>query len=272
MISDGLISYKISQGNVRAAGKPGWSFLRDKGYDGNRLAFGPKLGLLYNGLGQLSDGVTGNLADWNDTGNPDWIKWIGWKDSLTPDPTITFHFSALRRFSSVRFHILNLPGRHEKMLFSKVILSFSKDGEYFAWKTIYEPSITKRTSMCNRAFWIEVNLEGHVGKDVTCDFQYYGWWVLISEVEFESGNFLFPSKSVYIWRHGYKTVRRRPCCLNLSSQFCGTSTPFLCTRFLLFRVSLTRRKPSTGASITKWRSVKSRFLCMQNFKYPPNPI
>lgn len=183
---DGLISYKISQGNVRAAGKRGWSFLRDKGYDGNRLAFGTKLGLLYNGLGQLSDGVTGNLADWNDTGNPDWIKWIGWKDSLTPDPTITFHFSALRRFSSVRFHILNLPGQHEKMLFSKVILSFSKDGEYFAWKTIYEPSITKRTSMCNRAFWIEVNLEGHVGKDVTCDFQYYGWWVLISEVEFES--------------------------------------------------------------------------------------
>lgn len=50
--------------------------------------------------------------------------------------------------------------------------------------------------MCNRAFWIEVNLEGHVGKDVTCDFQYYGWWVLISEVEFESGNFFLPSKSV----------------------------------------------------------------------------
>lgn len=197
IFSDGLISYKISQGNVRAAGKPGWSFLRDKGYDGNRLAFGTKLGLLYNGLGQLSDGVTGNLADWNDTGNPDWIKWIGWKDSLTPDPTITFHFSALRRFSSVRFHILNLPGQHEKMLFSKVILSFSKDGEYFAWKTIYEPSISKRTSMCNRAFWIEVNLEGHVGKDVTCDFQYYGWWVLISEVEFESGNFFLPSKSVF---------------------------------------------------------------------------
>ena len=213
MFSDGLISYKISQGNVRAAGKPGWSFLRDKGYDGNRLAFGTKLGLLYNGLGQLTDGVTGNLADWNDTGNPDWIKWIGWKDSLTPDPTVTFHFSALRRFSSVRFHILNLPGQHEKMLFSKVILSFSKDGEYFAWKTIYEPSITKRTSMCNRAFWIEVNLEGHVGKDVTCDFRYYGRWVLISEVEFESGNFFLPSKSVFIWRHGSKTVRRRPCCL-----------------------------------------------------------
>ena len=46
----------------------------------------------------------------------------------------------------------------------------------------------------------------------------------------------------------------------VSSQFCGSSSPFLCTRFLWFRVSPTRRKPSTGASITKWCSVKSRFL------------
>lgn len=183
---DGLISYRISQGNLRA-NKPGWSSLRDKGYDGTRLAFGAKVGVLYDGLGQLADGVMGHFAEWNDTGNPEWIDWIGWQDTVTAEPTVTFEFSSLRRFSSVRFHILNLPGLHEKMLFSKVVLSFSKDGEYFAWKTIYEPSMAKRTAMCNKAFWIVVNLEGHVGKDVTCDFQYYGWWVLISEVEFESG-------------------------------------------------------------------------------------
>lgn len=73
------------------------------------------------------------------------------------------------------------------MLFSKVVLSFSRDGEYFAWKTIYEPSMAKRTAMSNRAFWIEVNLDGNIGKYMTCDFRYYGWWVLISEVEFISG-------------------------------------------------------------------------------------
>lgn len=183
---DSLISYRISQGNLRT-NKPGWSSLRDKGYDGTRLKFGAKAGMLYYGLGQLTDGVTGRVADWNDTGNANWIDWIGWKDTVTAKPTVTFEFSSLRRFSSVRFHILNLPGLHEKMLFSKVVLSFSKDGEYFAWKTIYEPSMTKRASMSNRAFWIEVNLEGLVGKDVACEFQYYGWWVLISEVEFESG-------------------------------------------------------------------------------------
>ena len=187
--ADGLLSYRISQGNLRKK-KPGWSSLRDKGYDGNRLSFGPKPGLLYNGLGQLTDGVTGHVTDWNDTGNPNWIYWIGWQDVETRKPSVTFVFSSLRRFSRVRFHTLNLPGQHEKMLFSKVVLSFSKDGEYFAWKTIYEPSMAKRSAMSNRAFWIEVNLDGHVGKHVTCDFQYYGWWVLISEVEFNSGAYI----------------------------------------------------------------------------------
>ncbi|XP_068716400.1 discoidin domain-containing receptor tyrosine kinase B-like [Montipora capricornis] len=182
---DGLVSYRISQGNLRK-NNLGWSSLRDKGYDGNRLSFGATRGLLYNGLGQLTDGMTGYMADWNDTGNPNWIDWIGWQDIKTPQPTVTFVFSSLRRFSRVRFHTLSLPGQHEKMLFSKVILSFSKDGEYFSWKTIYEPSMTTRSSRSNRAFWIEVNLDGHVGKYVTCDFQYYGSWVLISEVEFES--------------------------------------------------------------------------------------
>ncbi|KAJ7386776.1 DNA damage responsive protein [Desmophyllum pertusum] len=182
---DGLISYRISQGNLRK-NRPGWKSLRDNGYDGTRLAFGTKIGVLYRGLGQLADGVIGRNAEWNDTGNPNWIDWIGWQDSRTTDPTVTFKFSSSRKFSSVRFHVLNLPGHNEKMLFSKVVLSFSRDGEYFAWKTIYEPSMTKRTSLSNKAFWIQVNLEGNIGKYVTCDFLYYGWWVLISEVEFES--------------------------------------------------------------------------------------
>lgn len=191
-----MISYRISQGNLRK-NRPGWKSLRDNGYDGTRLAFGTKIGVLYHGLGQLTDGVIGRNADWNDTGNPNWIDWIGWQDSLTDDPTVTFEFSSLRKFSSVRFHILNLPGYHEKMLFSKVVLSFSRDGEYFAWKTIYEPSMAKRTAMSNRAFWIEVNLDGNIGRYVTCDFLYYGWWVLISEVEFESGT-LFPCFVIFV--------------------------------------------------------------------------
>lgn len=56
------------------------------------------------------------------------------------------------------------------MLFSKVILLFFKDGEYFFWKIIYEFSMIMRLFRSNRVFWIEVNFDGYVGKDVICDF------------------------------------------------------------------------------------------------------
>ena len=169
--------------------------------------------MLYDGLGQLIDGVLGRNVPWNETANPKWFDWIGWLDEVTVRPTVTFQFSSLRKFSIARFHILNHPGQQEKLLFSKVVISFSKDGEYFAWKTIYEPSMGTRTGMENKAFWIRVLLAGNVGKYVTCDFMYYGWWVLISEIEFESGAFNFSASFLF--------VCVIVCCLRLALMVCS---------------------------------------------------
>ena len=144
------------------------------------------MGVLTNGLGQLVDGVLGVPADWNDTHDTKWIEWIGWRDTVTQRPSVTFQFSSLRRFTALRFHVLNYPGIEEKMLFSKVVISFSKDGEYYAWKVIYGPGITKRRQMKDKAFWVHVDLTNNVGQYVTCEFYYQGWWALISEVQFES--------------------------------------------------------------------------------------
>ena len=187
--SDGLVSYEISQGNYRDDRRHplrSSSSLRDISYDGHRLAYGTKVGVLNDGLGQLVDGVLGLPADWNDTHNTKWIEWIGWRDTVTQRPSITFQFSSLRRFTALRIHVLNYPGIEEKMLFSKVVISFSKDGEYYAWKVIYGPGITKRRQMKDKAFWVHVNLTNNVGQYVTCEFYYQGWWALISEVQFES--------------------------------------------------------------------------------------
>ncbi|XP_031564383.1 discoidin domain-containing receptor 2-like [Actinia tenebrosa] len=180
---DGLLSYRMSQGTGRSNG-PGLGDLRDVGYDGRRLSYGTKRGVLSNGLGQLVDGLLGVNAPWNDTVNPAWISWIGWRDRVAEHPTITFKFSSERKFSKIRFHVLNQPGA-EKLLFGKVVISFSSDGEYYSWKIVFEPSLEKR-KMKNMAFFLDVDLEHNEGKYITCEFKYHGWWVLLSEVEFLS--------------------------------------------------------------------------------------
>ncbi|XP_032239536.2 discoidin domain-containing receptor 2 [Nematostella vectensis] len=180
---DGLVSYRVSQGNGRSDGT-GLGDLRDVGYDGRRLAYGTKRGVLSGGLGQLVDGVLGKNVPWNDTGNPEWIYWVGWRDPVTESPSVTFQFSTMRKFSLIRFHVINQAGV-EKLLFGKVVISFSEDGEYYAWKTVYEPSVGKRR-MKNRALFLEVDISPNTGKYVTCDFIYHGWWVLLSEVQIVS--------------------------------------------------------------------------------------
>lgn len=179
----------MSQGNYRNGGltPKGLSpALRDISYDGHRLAYGTKIGVLTDGLGQLVDGQIGLPADWNNTRDSRWINWIGWRDTLTNLPSVTFKFSSLRRFTALRIHVLNYPGIAEKMMFSKLVISFSKDGEYYSWEVIFEPSIAKRRRMMGKAFWLRVDLQGNVGQYVTCEFLYQGWWTLISEVQFES--------------------------------------------------------------------------------------
>jgi hypothetical protein len=61
LIADGLVSYRVSQGNGRSNG-PGLGDLRDVGYDGDRLSYGTKRGVLSNGLGQLVDGISTYLG------------------------------------------------------------------------------------------------------------------------------------------------------------------------------------------------------------------
>lgn len=157
---------------------------RDIGYDGTRLKYGYKPGVLSGGLGQLTDGVLGKNAVWNDTNDTDWEPWVGWRDVSTRYPTATFRFDTSRVFSSIRFHVVNHYG-NEKLLFDKLVISFSNDGEYYSWKVVYEPSRDKRMDK-DRAFWIEVDTKDNVGRFVTCDFFYYGYWILLSEVEFVS--------------------------------------------------------------------------------------
>ena len=177
----GLISYKVSQGNPRG---PGRKNFRDIGYDGTRLKYGYKPGVLTGGLGQLTDGVLGKNAFWNNTNDSDWREWIGWRDVSTRNPTITFQFDTIREFSLIRFHVLNHFG-HSKLLFDKLVMAFSNDGEYYSWKVVYEPSQDMRRAK-NRAFFVDVDTANNVGKFVTCDFSYDGYWILISEVEFVS--------------------------------------------------------------------------------------
>ena len=153
-------------------------YFTDSSYDGLTKRF-----TLSSGLGMLTDG---RLANEDFTVN-NGLGWIGWNIIETPQPYIKFHFLSERIFNSATFHC-NVKDQTRIKLFSKVEISFSKNGNEFDTLQDYEPKeISTPLSSTNHN--ITIDLCRRVGKSLMFNFTYSGQWILISEVTFNSGKF-----------------------------------------------------------------------------------
>ena len=158
--------------------------MNDATYDGTVEHYGRRFGVLHGGLGQLTDGEVGGDAYWLDIGNGKNFEWVGWYDLINAKPSLLFEFDKPRRFHKIFFHGNNRPGNVK--LFRSLAVAFSNDGLYFSKKFVFYPSHSM-TRYKNQSTWIEVDLHGHVGKYLNCEFEYEGKWIVLSEVEFETG-------------------------------------------------------------------------------------
>ena len=95
------ISYSMPQGDIKSRDL----IFEDFTYDGKE-----KEGVLYGGLGQLTDGViapTNFRADPEGTGHKG-FNWVGWRNDSKREPLeFLFKFDEVRNFSAVRFHASN---------------------------------------------------------------------------------------------------------------------------------------------------------------------
>jgi discoidin domain receptor family protein 1 len=183
-IEDGLVSYEAAQGNIRGLNGSTAVTMNDVTYDGTVKHYGRRFGALQGGLGQLTDGDVGGDAFWLDNGNGKSFEWVGWYDLINLKPSIKFEFDKPRLFHKIFFHSNNRPGNVR--VFRSLLVSFSIYGSYFSRKFVFSPSY-HMTMHRNQSMWIEVDLQGHVGKYMNCEFSYEGKWIVLSEVKFESG-------------------------------------------------------------------------------------
>ena len=150
---------------------------RDYTYDGitdTKLAF--KAG----GLGKLVDDEYGSeILD-----SSSLSKWIAYKKRDNFMPFVQFDFAVKRRFSAVKFHVINKGSNIQ--VFSKVNIHFSTDGKNFERQFVYLTTAAERHS--SSAFIITVQLSNVIAKHIKCIFTQNTKWMLFSEVEFTSGN------------------------------------------------------------------------------------
>ncbi|CAF1656854.1 unnamed protein product, partial [Adineta ricciae] len=172
LFSDGIVSYTMPQGRTDI------NSLGDDTYDGKYI---PETNMLVDGLGQLSDGITGSedmsLVDGRQ-------PWVGWSNDSNTHVTIIFQFDYIRQMNRVTIHTNNVFSK-QISLFKTAVVTFSLTGE----RTSYSNAIISeqnRDEYYEIARPILIQLNNHVAKYVRLDLYFDSKWLLISEITFDS--------------------------------------------------------------------------------------
>jgi len=150
---------------------------KDYTYDG---ATNTKLAFKAGGLGKLTDDEYGSNA----FATLSLSKWIAYKKRITFMPFFQFDFASKRRFSAVKFHMINRGSNIQ--VFSKVSILFSNDGTKFDRERIYLTTAAERHSSSD--FIITVTLPNVIAKHLKCVFTQSAEWMLFSEVDFTTAS------------------------------------------------------------------------------------
>ena len=164
--------------------------LSDATYDGLVTDGGRRL---TGGLGQLTDGELGQSNFRVDRHGARGYEWIGWRRRDDPgDQTdfveLSFRFDALRNFSGVSFHANNQFTRDVRV-FRAARLTFSSGGgrDRTGLRSGTVNYAYLRDDVIEYARMVPVTLQHQVGDQVTVRLYFDAKWLLISEVQFESG-------------------------------------------------------------------------------------
>ena len=179
---------------------------------------------LTGGLGQLTDGEIGETnfrLDPKGFGIKGY-EWVGWRNETHGGKPIVlvFKFDDVRNFTAVRFHCNNMFSKDVRV-FRKARISFSIGGEFYVTAPIEYRYM--RDTLIEYARLVTIPLQHRIGQYVKLELWFDSRWMMISEIQFDSGKYSICSKistdrpvpyiDRFIWfRNGrpYNTIVNRP--------------------------------------------------------------
>ena len=181
-ISDHLVSYSMPEPDIR-----GLYAFDDDIYDGAATG-----GELVNGLGQLTDGQIGDSNYRLSPSNVDpGYEWVGWKNNTHPNPELRFVFDQQRNFTAFKFYANNFFSKQVELP-KRAEISLGLEDEVYSRTKIFKTIRQDRTH--DDARWVTINLDKRVAKYIKCTLFHRNTWMLIGEIDFESGK-----KWLFLW-------------------------------------------------------------------------
>jgi len=172
----------------------------DYTYDGAVVAGGNRL---VGGLGQLTDGDEGasNFRQHDGSGGRRrGYEWVGWKSageyaSDNEYVEVVFHFDADRNFTSATFHVNNAFSRDVRV-FRAATFYFERRREMTSAAVPVEFQY-ERDDVMEYARHVTVPLRQGVAQRIVARFYFDDRWLMISEVQFQSGQSINPLNGLF---------------------------------------------------------------------------
>ncbi|CAL4166812.1 unnamed protein product, partial [Meganyctiphanes norvegica] len=178
---DGLVAYSMPRGQERGMEVD----LVDLSYDGTVTD-----GILYGGLGQLTDGIAGEANFRSDIGHGKGYEWVGWRDETQKPVEILFEFDTVRNFTAIHIFCNNMYSK-DVQVFSRAVVLLSVGGHWYNGQPVpyqYMPDV-----VTEYARNVTIPIGGRIGKYVKLQMYFANRWIMVSEIFFSSlpadGNF-----------------------------------------------------------------------------------
>jgi len=176
---DGSVAYNMRQGERRGTEVDLYDFT----YDGNIEDT-----FLRGGLGQLTDGQEGQSNFRLDPGGfgIKGYQWVGWRNETadTQPVAIVFKFDDVRNFTAVRIHVNNMFSKDVRV-FKKALVWFSIGGEHYLGEPVEYTYM--RDGLIEYARNVIIPLNHGIGRYVKLELFFDAKWLMVSEVQFDSG-------------------------------------------------------------------------------------
>lgn len=153
--------------------------------------------MLSEGMGQLTDGEEGQThfrVDPQGIGFKGY-EWIGWRNESvgTMPVEITFKFDAVRNFTALRMHCNNMFTKDVRV-FRMAKIYFSIGGKYFLSEPV--EFVYMRDTLIEYARTVIIPLQNRIGRYVKIELFFDAKWLMISEIQFESGMYILCSAAI----------------------------------------------------------------------------
>ena len=117
-------------------------------------------------------------------------SWVGWMNNGSGRVQLLFEFHSAREFNSLTLQLAKRASNDNSSSLTSAVINFALENGNYLGKSVRSGQISDGHHLPG-LYNVTIDLKKRVGRFVQLQLDYTSQWLLLSEVTFQSGKFIF---------------------------------------------------------------------------------